>query len=894
MDNHIHGVPAVSSKRAAAMNALPKIKISDPPNRHPNLIDAFMQSPSHQTHPKSSVDPVGSTFSPHISSSALGPKRSASARKPLPTSPNRSREHGLRVPATSSPLNSDDKPRERRKVIGNYVLGKTIGAGSMGKVKVAHHIKTGEQVAIKIVTRQNPDSQKLKIPSQETLKAAQSEKNREIRTVREAALSTLLRHPYICEARDVYITSSHYYIAFEFVDGGQMLDYIISHGKLKEKQARKFVRQIGSALKYLHHNSIVHRDLKIENILISKNGDIKIIDFGLSNLYMRQSRLRTFCGSLYFAAPELLNAQPYIGPEVDIWSFGIVLYVLVCGKVPFDDQNMSALHAKIKKGTVEYPSYLSGDCKSLLSRMLVTDPLKRASLDEILNHPWMNRNYDGPMPSFAPERSPITLPLDQSIIKEMNGFDFGPPEKINRELTKVISSEAYQSLAKTGFYSGPISADKKKTFFEFRIRHAAQDIENPILPSLSISSNVYDAFHPLLSIYYLVLERKQYDRGGTWNRFVKTPVSSVPSSPIQTQSFSRSLPPMPEISDNPVITKANEPNDDDLSRITRKLSLVRGKPSPETQSHLPSPSTLEKKSSSIFRRFSSRRKQSRSSSSNRSSSSTLQISAPLEATQSPVVPRTKVSSKPPISYKNKVLNSGNIGRSTSVREGRYAGVDKALDSPVNDSTLTSGVPPAVQHNRLLNPRGASLGRGKIADATFKQKQVLSDTMGEPIGKHAEAKSQEKVDPIKPVFLKGLFSVSTTSTKNTETIQRDLIRVMELLDIEYKEIKGGYSCIYRPQGNVPNTLLTTPAKANNNQSRRLPSGGSSFSTESYGYVPDTVQVGTSEEPVSSVLMFEIYIVKVPILSLRGVSFHRISGNSWQYKTLASRILNELKL
>jgi serine/threonine protein kinase len=146
---------------------------------------------------------------------------------------------------------------------------------------------------------------------------------------------------------------------FELVNGGQMLDYIISHGKLKEKQARKFARQIASALDYCHRNSIVHRDLKIENILISKTGDIKIIDFGLSNLFSPRSLLKTFCGSLYFAAPELLQARQYTGPEVDVWSFGIVLYVLVCGKVPFDDQSMPKLHAKIKQGSFDYPPGLT-------------------------------------------------------------------------------------------------------------------------------------------------------------------------------------------------------------------------------------------------------------------------------------------------------------------------------------------------------------------------------------------------------------------------------------------------------------------------------------------------------------------------------------------------------
>jgi serine/threonine protein kinase len=159
--------------------------------------------------------------------------------------------------------------------------------------------------------------------------------------------------------RDVVRTTYHWYMLFEYVNGGQMLDYIISHGRLKEKQARKFSRQIASSLDYCHRNSIVHRDLKIENILISKTGDIKIIDFGLSNLFAPRGHLKTFCGSLYFAAPELLQAKAYTGPEVDVWSFGIVLYVLVCGKVPFDDQSMPALHAKIKKGIVDYPNWLS-------------------------------------------------------------------------------------------------------------------------------------------------------------------------------------------------------------------------------------------------------------------------------------------------------------------------------------------------------------------------------------------------------------------------------------------------------------------------------------------------------------------------------------------------------
>ncbi|KAI9068945.1 Pkinase-domain-containing protein [Trametes sanguinea] len=339
---------------------------------------------------------------------------------------------------------SSGKSRSGTRILGDYTLSKTLGAGSMGKVKLAHHNITGEKLAVKILPRANPSGSGTAPTSEAAAKQASKDASKEIRTLREAALSMLLHHPYICGMREMIVHQHHYYMVFEYVSGGQMLDYIISHGRLRERVARKFARQIGSALDYCHKNNVVHRDLKIENILISHSGNIKIIDFGLSNLYNPADHLSTFCGSLYFAAPELLNAKVYTGPEVDVWSFGVVLYVLVCGKVPFDDQSMPALHAKIKRGLVEYPVWLSAECKHLLTRMLVTNPAARAPLSEVLSHPWMVRGFRGPPDSHLVHREPLRADeLDRSVIKGMKGFEFGTDEEIEHKLIEVLESDAY-------------------------------------------------------------------------------------------------------------------------------------------------------------------------------------------------------------------------------------------------------------------------------------------------------------------------------------------------------------------------------------------------------------------------------------------------------------------
>ncbi|KAH8110346.1 kinase-like domain-containing protein [Phellopilus nigrolimitatus] len=286
------------------------------------------------------------------------------------------------APFKSSTGIRTQKPRSSSRVLGDYTLRKTLGAGSMGEVKLAYHNLTCERAAAK---------------------QSSKEASKETRTTREAALSMLLHHPYICGMRELIAHTSHYYTVFEYVNGGQMLDYIISHDLLRERVARMFSRQISHAFDCCHHNNVFHRDLKIENIIVAQTGNIKIIDLNLSNVYSLVAHLSTFCGSLYFAVPR--KVKVCTGPEVDIRSFGVVLYVLVCGKMPFSNQITSALHAKFERGLVECPDWLSAECKHLLMRMLVVNPSARATLAEVLSHPWMIHGH-GSHPDTLHRESP--------------------------------------------------------------------------------------------------------------------------------------------------------------------------------------------------------------------------------------------------------------------------------------------------------------------------------------------------------------------------------------------------------------------------------------------------------------------------------------------------------
>ncbi|CAO3642837.1 unnamed protein product [Cunninghamella echinulata] len=396
--------------------------------------------------------------------------------------------------------------------IQNYVIyRKTIGQGSMGKVKLAECLTDRDQQKYAVKIMPKVDLVAAAASTEKPKDPKDTPKEREQRTVRELAIMYLLRHPNICQLKEYITDGDYYYMFLEYVDGGQLLDYIIRHGKLREKQARKFARQIASALDYCHRNSIVHRDLKIENILLTRDENIKIIDFGLSNIYSPSKLLSTFCGSLYFAAPELLKARHYTGPEVDVWSFGVVLYVLVCGRVPFDDTSLPALHAKIKSGKVdEYPDHLSKECVDLLSKILVVDPKKRLTLSAVENHPWMKRGYDEPISSNIPHRQIINT-IDSDIIKGMHGFGLGDEVTIRNKLERVIRTDEYKEAALKIEQNQQLQWQRQNKVQKPRWRRSLTPIGKKLNQIDDDPLSLPAMYDPLLSIYYLVKERKEYD-----------------------------------------------------------------------------------------------------------------------------------------------------------------------------------------------------------------------------------------------------------------------------------------------------------------------------------------------------------------------------------------------
>ncbi|KAL4857741.1 SNF1-related protein kinase catalytic subunit alpha [Chlorella vulgaris] len=289
----------------------------------------------------------------------------------------------------------------------NYRLGKTLGIGSFGKVKVAEHILTGHKVAIKILNRK---------------KIKQMDMEEKVR--REIKILRLFMHPHIIRLYEVVETPNDIYVVMEYVKSGELFDYIVEKGRLLEDEARHFFQQIISGVEYCHRNMVVHRDLKPENLLLDSKMNVKIADFGLSNVMRDGHFLKTSCGSPNYAAPEVISGRLYAGPEVDVWSCGVILYALLCGSLPFDDENIPNLFKKIKGGIYTLPSHLSPGARDLIPRMLLVDPLKRITIPEIRQHPWFTVHLPRYLAVMQADPVAAGTHLDEEIIMEVVRLGF--------------------------------------------------------------------------------------------------------------------------------------------------------------------------------------------------------------------------------------------------------------------------------------------------------------------------------------------------------------------------------------------------------------------------------------------------------------------------------------
>ncbi|KAK0167566.1 hypothetical protein PV327_004946 [Microctonus hyperodae] len=286
--------------------------------------------------------------------------------------------------------------------VGYYELEKTIGKGNFAVVKMATHVVTKSKVAIKII-----DKTKL---SEENL----------AKIFREVHIMKRLRHRHIIRLYQVMETEKMIYLVTEYAPGGEIFDHLVRNGRMTESEARRIFRQIVQAVHYLHQQRVVHRDLKAENLLLDADNNIKLADFGFSNEFTPGMPLSTWCGSPPYAAPEIFEGKHYDGPRTDVWSLGVVLYVLVCGALPFDGPTMQMLRSVVISGKFRIPYFMSAECEKLIRHMLVVEPERRLSIVQILAHPWMGGDgITEPEPGGCSPESTHPSPLNQVVIENM-------------------------------------------------------------------------------------------------------------------------------------------------------------------------------------------------------------------------------------------------------------------------------------------------------------------------------------------------------------------------------------------------------------------------------------------------------------------------------------------
>ncbi|XP_042432300.1 CBL-interacting protein kinase 23-like isoform X2 [Zingiber officinale] len=327
--------------------------------------------------------------------------------------------------------------------VGKYELGRTLGVGTFAKVKFAKSVETGEGVAIKILDKEKILRHKMV-----------GQIKREISTMK------LIRHPNVIRMYEVMASKTKIYIVMEFVTGGELFDKIARNGKLKEDEARKYFQQLINAVDYCHSKGVFHRDLKPENLLLDANGTLKITDFGLSALPQQvheDGKLYTTCGTPNYVAPEVVKHKGYDGAKADLWSCGVILYILMAGFLPFEDSNLMSLYKKIFKADFSCPPWFSTSAKKLIQRILDPDPLTELSDMVVERH----------------EEKPVAMNAFE-LISKSQGFNLGTlfdkqMGHVEREIRFTSKLPADEILSKIESAAKPLGFSVKKHNYKIKL-----------------------------------------------------------------------------------------------------------------------------------------------------------------------------------------------------------------------------------------------------------------------------------------------------------------------------------------------------------------------------------------------------------------------------------------
>ncbi|KAD4889206.1 hypothetical protein E3N88_21279 [Mikania micrantha] len=318
----------------------------------------------------------------------------------------------------------------RNIIFGKYEIGRMLGQGTFAKVYYARDLVTSESVAIKVIKKDQVRKEGLMD-----------------QITREISVMRLVRHPNVVELKEVMATKTKIFFVMEYVTGGELFAKVVK-GRMKEDVARKYFQQLISAVDFCHSRGVSHRDLKPENLLLDENGDLKVSDFGLSSLpeHLRNDGLlHTQCGTPAYVAPEVLRRKGYDGAKADIWSCGIILYVLLAGFLPFQDENIMHMYKKIFKAEYEYPPWFSGEARRLISKILIVDPSSRITIPAIMRTPWFLKGFQRPLAFSIKETDDCGIETEITKSKSAppfyNAFEFISSMSSGFDLSNMFESK---------------------------------------------------------------------------------------------------------------------------------------------------------------------------------------------------------------------------------------------------------------------------------------------------------------------------------------------------------------------------------------------------------------------------------------------------------------------